>query len=78
MKKVIILFAVLAASFFPAFAQEDSFYKEADVIRFDKKVHDFGDVMIAEGPVSCIFTFTNIGKDPIVIHNVISSTTLLS
>ena len=73
MKKFIILLAVLAASFFPAFAQEDSFYKEADVIRFDKKVHDFGDVMIAEGPVSCIFTFTNIGKDPIVIHNVISS-----
>ena len=73
MKKFIILLAVLAASFFPAFAQEDSFYKEADVIRFDKKVHDFGDVMIAEGPVSCIFTFTNIGKDPSVIHNVISS-----
>lgn len=73
MKKVIIFLALTAASCLSVFAQDDSFYKEADVIRFDKKVHDFGDVMIAEGPVSCIFTFTNIGKEPIVIHNVISS-----
>ena len=52
---------------------QDKYYKEADVIRFDKKVHDFGDVLIAEGPVSCIFTFTNIGSQPIVVQNVISS-----
>ena len=73
MKKVLISIAFLAASCALLFAQDEAFYKEADVIRFDKKVHDFGDVMIAEGPVSCIFTFTNIGKEPIVIHNVISS-----
>ena len=71
MKKAIILLSVLLLSAAGLYAQD--YYKEADVIRFDKKVHDFGDVLIAEGPVSCIFTFTNIGKAPLVIHNVISS-----
>ena len=73
MKKVTILIAALLAFLLPLRAQDETFYKEADVIRFDKKVHDFGDVMIAEGPVSCIFTFTNISSEPLVIHNVISS-----
>ncbi len=73
MKKVILLFAALLASLASVLAQDETLYKEADVIRFDKKVHDFGDVMIAEGPVSCIFTFTNIAQQPVVIHNVISS-----
>lgn len=71
MKKYIILIAAAMLSVAGLFAQD--FYKEADVIRFDRKVHDFGDVLIAEGPVSCIFTFTNIGQAPLVIHNVISS-----
>ncbi len=71
MKKYIILIAAVVLSVAGLSAQD--FYKEADVIRFDRKVHDFGDVLIAEGPVSCIFTFTNIGKAPLVIHNVISS-----
>ena len=73
MKRVILFFATLLASLAPVLAQDETLYKEADVIRFDKKVHDFGDVMIAEGPVSCIFTFTNIATQPVVIHNVISS-----
>ena len=73
MKKLLISLFVLAASQIALWAQDESFYKEADVIRFDSKVHDFGDVLIAEGPVSCVFTFTNIGSKPLVIHNVISS-----
>ena len=73
MKRILIFLSFLLLSAAGLSAQEDSFYKEADVIRFDRKVHDFGDVLIAEGPVTCIFTFTNIGKQPIVIHNVISS-----
>ena len=71
MKRIVVLFSLLFSCLTAVSAQE--YYKEADVIRFDKKVHDFGDVMIAEGPVSCIFTFTNIGTQPIVVHNVISS-----
>jgi len=73
MKKIIILLSCFLFSFTALQAQDESYYKEDDVIRFDKKVHDFGDVLIVEGPVSCIFTFTNIGEQPIVIHNVISS-----
>lgn len=72
MKKTILFLTFLLVSLTGLSAQ-DTFYKEADVIRFDKKVHDFGDVLIAEGPVTCIFTFTNIGKQPLVIQNVISS-----
>ena len=72
MKRIVLLLSVAFSCVASVLAQ-DTFYKEADVIRFDKKVHDFGDVMIAEGPVSCIFTFTNIGQQPIVVHNVISS-----
>lgn len=71
MKRIVVLFSLLFSCLTAVSAQE--YYKEADVIRFDKKVHDFGDVLIAEGPVTCIFTFTNIGKAPLVIHNVISS-----
>ena len=73
MKRTIILLSALLLSVHGLFAQQESFFKEADVIRFDKKVHDFGDVLMAEGPVSCIFTFTNIGQQPLVVHNVISS-----
>ena len=72
MKRTIILLSAFLLSLTGLSAQ-DKVYQEADVIRFDKKVHDFGDVLMAEGPVSCIFTFTNIGQMPIVIHNVISS-----
>ena len=70
MKRIIISLSILLFSCAALCAQEETFYKEADVIRFDKKIHDFGDVLIAEGPVSCIFTFTNISEQPIVIHNV--------
>lgn len=73
MKRTIILLSILLLACPVLSAQDVTYYKEADVIRFDKKVHDFGDVLIAEGPVSCIFTFTNIGTQPIVVQNVISS-----
>lgn len=73
MKRICLILSALLLSAAVLSAQDGGFYKEADVIRFDRKVHDFGDVLISEGPVSCIFTFTNIGKQPLVIHNVISS-----
>lgn len=37
---------------------------------FDKTVHNFGDILLDSGPVSCTFTMTNSGKSPIVIYNV--------
>lgn len=43
------------------------------VARLDKTVHDFGDIMVTDGPVSATFTVTNIGDKPLVIYNVVSS-----
>lgn len=46
---------------------------EEQVISFDDKIHDFGDVLISDGPLKWRFVFKNVGTSPIVIHNVISS-----
>ncbi len=42
-------------------------------IEFDKIIHNFGDVMMDDGPVSCTFTLTNKGGKPVVIYNVITT-----
>ena len=43
------------------------------VIGWDKTVHDFGDVNVADGPLTCTFTLTNKGSEPISIFEVVSS-----
>ena len=43
------------------------------IVRFDKIVHDFGDVMLTDGPLRCTFTVTNISSKPMAVYNVISS-----
>ena len=43
------------------------------VVEWDKTVHDFGDILASDGPVSCTFTLTNISSKPVAIYNVISS-----
>lgn len=43
------------------------------VARLDKTVHDFGDILVTDGPVSATFTVTNVGEKPLVIYNVVSS-----
>lgn len=42
-------------------------------LEIDKMVHNFGDIMLDSGPVSCEFTITNKSSKPAVIYNVISS-----
>ena len=42
-------------------------------LEIDKMVHNFGDIMLDSGPVSCEFTITNKSGKPAVIYNVISS-----
>lgn len=44
-----------------------------EVLSWDKKVHDFGDVSVTDGPLSCSFTLTNNGSEPITIFEVVSS-----
>ena len=68
MKKV----AAIAFLIFTLFA--DAFAETAEkVVSFDRKIHDFGDIVISDGAVQCLFTFTNVSNSPIVIHNVVSS-----
>lgn len=56
---------VVGVSF--AFAQTN-----AD-IKFDKTTHDFGKFSENSPVVSCVFTFTNIGDAPLVIHQAVAS-----
>ncbi len=76
MKKLVVIMISVLSQFFvyQAVAQESKvMLDESKVISFDKKIHDFGDVIISDGPVKCTFTFTNISNAPIVVHNIISS-----
>ncbi len=41
-----------------------------DKIEFDKTTHNFGDILLDSGPVSCTFTLSNNGDKPIVIYNI--------
>ena len=43
------------------------------IVEWDKTVHDFGDILASDGPVSCTYTLTNISDKPVAIYNVISS-----
>jgi len=51
------------------YAQE----KIGNGLEMDKIVHNFGDILLDSGPVSCEFTVKNTGDKPAVIYNVISS-----
>ena len=73
-----IIYSLVLSSLFAAprliFAQgtgKDNTF--GGVVKLDKVVHDFGDILVSDGPVSATFTATNIGKKPLVIYNVSSS-----
>ena len=42
-------------------------------IKFDKTTHNFGTFSENNPIVSCVFTFTNVGNAPLVIHQAIAS-----
>ena len=49
-----------------SYAQE----RISEGLEIDKTVHNFGDIMLDSGPVSCTFTLKNTGSKPAVIYNV--------
>mgnify|MGYP003479420013 CR=1 FL=1 len=69
MKRYIILTLLLSIISLAGSAQE----KIGNNLEIDKSIHDFGDVLMEQGPVSCTFTVKNIGQSPAVIYNVVSS-----
>ncbi|NLX41362.1 MAG: DUF1573 domain-containing protein [Bacteroidales bacterium] len=76
MKKLLVIISVILCQFsvYQMIAQgSQMMLDESKVLTFDKKIHDFGDIIISDGAVKCTFTFTNISDSPIVVHNIISS-----
>ena len=65
MKKIMLLFAVVLGFAFTASAQDS----EKAEFKFNEEKHDFG--KIAQGtPVTTVFEFTNIGKEPLILTDV--------
>lgn len=66
-RKTVSLFAAFCLSCVAAFAGVN------DIVRFDRTVYDWGDVTIKDGPLRCVFTFTNVGDAPVSVTSVRSS-----
>lgn len=41
--------------------------------QFDRTVHDFGEVSVKDGPLSCVFTLSNDGEEDVSILAVVPS-----
>ena len=65
---VILLFFGCTQSF-TASSQE----RVGNIVEFDRMTHDFGDVMLSDGPLHCTFSMKNISGKPVVIYNVVTS-----
>lgn len=63
MKSKILLFGLFG------FLSASLFAQKAE-ISFKKEMHDFGNIKEADGPVSCVFAYTNTGKVPLILQNV--------
>src|SRR3990170_3491313 len=68
MKKYFFLLIVLGLGF-EGFAQETTAKATGPVITFEKKVHDFGDIVQGD-KVEETFKFTNTGNEPLIITDV--------
>lgn len=43
------------------------------IVQLDKTVHDFGDILVSDGPVTAVFTVKNVSEKAVLIYNVVSS-----
>lgn len=67
MKKMIFAALMLLCGITTAMAQKPA------QIKFDKTTHNFGTFSENEPKVSCVFTYTNVGEQPLVINQAIAS-----
>ena len=67
MKKLFVIALMLTCGLTVAFAQ-----KPAE-IKFDKLTHNFGTFSEKSPVVTCVFTYTNVGEEPLVINQAIAS-----
>ena len=49
------------------------FVAEDALVEWDTMIHDFGDVSVNDGPLTCTFTLTNKSDEPVAIYEVVSS-----
>lgn len=73
MKRVFIYMAIVAALCCTNLYGQGSKSPEAGIVEFNEKIHDFGDVLEKDGILKYRFEFLNISKNPVVVHNVVSS-----
>ena len=64
---------IASALFFASGEKVPAAAAQKDVVTWDKTIHNFGDVSVKDGPLSCTFTVTNNGTEPISIFEVVSS-----
>ncbi len=69
MKRILSIISGIFLSICAIGAQE----KLGPGLEVDKTVHNFGDIKLKSGPVSCSFTITNTSEKPTVIYNVVST-----
>jgi hypothetical protein len=67
MKKLFVIAMMLVCGLTVALAQ-----KPAE-IKFDKLTHDFGTFSEKSPVVTCVFTYTNVGEEPLIINQAIAS-----
>ena len=67
MKKIIMMTLMLVCGMTTMMAQKPA------QIKFDKTTHNFGTFSENEPKVTCSFTFTNIGEQPLMINQAIAS-----
>lgn len=72
MKRLILLLTMLLG-FTLTYAQEEAKEEGGAQIKFDETLHDFGQFSEENPKVSCVFTFTNTGTKPLVIHQAVAS-----
>ena len=71
---IIVISAVIAQSTSNILANKpDKNVVIDNVIELNKTIHDFGDVLVSDGPLKCSFVVKNISDKPMAIYNVVSS-----
>ncbi len=64
-----MILAMLVAISVPMAAQTQI----GGIVEFNKLSHNFGDVLLSDGPISCSFTVKNISSKPVAIQSVVAS-----
>lgn len=68
-----LLYTICTALIFSASAITYAQEQISGTVEFDSMIHNFGDVMLSDGPLSCSFTMKNISSKPVVIYSVTTS-----